>query len=129
MQIVKVPENREKEFLQAFQEGSMFTFEGLDISDKSTLKPLESILRKSGFSEPELLLYYFTGKVMNKHYGLTGSNAYPDDITIVVIPEYYNPIVKLQLGARWFDDIVYNNAIRQNGINGGIEPDYGGVYE
>ena len=36
MQIVKVPENREKEFLQAFQEGSMFTFEGLDISDKST---------------------------------------------------------------------------------------------
>ena len=66
---------------------------------------------------------------MNKHYGLTGSNAYPDDITIVVIPEYYNPIVKLQLGARWFDDIVYNNAIRQNAINGGIEPDYGGVYE
>ena len=61
---------------------------------------------------------------MNRCYGLTGTNAYQDDLTFVVIPNYYNPIVKLACGARWFDDIVANNSIRQNAINSGAYPDY-----
>ena len=61
---------------------------------------------------------------MNRCYGLTGNNAYSDDLTFAVIPNYYNPMIKLLVGARWFDDIVANNSIRQNAINSGTKPDY-----
>lgn len=124
MALVKVPENREDEFLQMFCDNSMFTFEGLNISDKKGMKELEAFLRETGYEKENFIAYYFSGSVMNRCYGLTDNNAYSDNITFVVIPEYYNPMVKLQIGARWFDDIVANNAIRQNAINAGLEPDY-----
>lgn len=124
MALVKVPENREAEFLELFYNTSAFTFEGLDITDKSGMKQLEKILRETGYKEEHFLAYYFSGSVMNKHYGLTGDNAYSDDLTFVVIPEYYNPIVKLQIGARWFDDIVSNNSIRENAQRCSQDPDY-----
>lgn len=126
MVLVKVPEGREDEMLVSFCQNSAFTFEGLDITDKKGLKKLEEYLRETGFKKKDMLGFHFKGSVMNSIYGLTESNAYPDDLTFLVIPDYYNPIVKLQLGARWFDDIVANNQIRQNAINSGIEPDYGG---
>lgn len=126
MVLAKVPEGREDEMLISFCQSSAFTFEGLDITDKKGLKELEKYLRETGFEKKDMLGLHFKGSVMNRVYGLTDSNAYPDDLTFLVIPDYYNPIVKLQLGARWFDDIVANNQIRQNAINGGIEPDYGG---
>ena len=49
----------------------------------------------------------------------TGSNAYPEDLTFVSIPlsMFKNirklAMLKLQLGARWLDDIVDNNARRE----------------
>lgn len=127
MALIKVPENREKEMLDEFCEHSMFTFEGIEIvgsEAKKSLKELEKVLRKSGYKEKDFIAYWFTGSVMNKHYGLTDSNAYPDDLTFLVIPNYYNPMVKISLGARWFDDIVANNSIRQNAIMTDCEPDY-----
>ena len=61
---------------------------------------------------------------MNKFFGLTEDNAYSDDLTFVCIPNFYNPIFKTMIGARWFDDIISNNSIRQNAIDYGCEPDY-----
>ena len=124
MALAQVPENREAEFLQEFCDKSMFTFEGLDISDKAGMKKLEKLLRETGYNEKHFVAYWFKGSAMNKHYGLTDSNAYPDDLTFLVIPEYYNPIVKIRIGARWFSDIVANNSIRQHAIDTGLEPDY-----
>lgn len=125
MSLVQVPENKEDEMLQMFCDNSMFTFEGLDIEPrKKVSKELEKFFKEAGFEGKNFIAYWFKGSVMNRCYGLTGDNAYPDDLTFVVVPEYYNPIVKLQMGARWFDDIVANNAIRQNAINTGLEPDY-----
>lgn len=124
MALVKVPENKEDEMLEEFCEKSMFTFEGIDIGDKKNLKKLEEILRATGFKEKDFVCYWFKGSVMNKLYRLTDSNAYSDDLVFLVIPNYYNPIVKVKLGARWFDDIVANNSIRQNGIDTNTEPDY-----
>ena len=127
MSIAKVPENREVEFLNEFYAKSMFTFEGIDLDSKegkSQLKSLEKLLRKTGFNEKEFVGYRFKGEVMNKHFKLSGSNAYPTDLNFLVIPNYYNPTVKLQVGARWFDDIVSNNKIRQNAIDFDCEPDY-----
>ena len=127
MQLAKVPENREREFFSEFSSKSMFTFEGIDIKSKEGrqgLNKLEKVMRETGFTEKDCIGYHFKGEVMNRLCHLTGNNAYPDDLTFLVIPNYYNPMVKLELGARWFDDIVANNAIKQNAENFGCEPDF-----
>lgn len=124
MALVKVPENREEELLQEFCDSSAFTFEGLDITDKQGMADLEKTLRENGYEQKDFVIYWFKGSVMNRCYGLTGNNAYSDDLTFAVIPNYYNPMIKLLVGARWFDDIVANNSIRQNAINSGTKPDY-----
>lgn len=118
--LVKVPENRVDEFLDKFFCSSAFTFEGIDITDKKGNKELEKALREAGYENEEILTYWFNGAEMNKKYHLTGSNAYPDDLTFLVIPHFYNPIFKMSVGARWFDDIVDNNARRQAEIEGVI---------
>lgn len=127
MALAKVPENREAEFIHEFCSKSMFTFEGIDIASKEgkkSIKDMEELFRKTGYTNKEFVGYWFKGEVMNREFGLTGTNAYPDDLTFLVIPDYYNPIVKLQLGARWFDDIVANNRIKENSVKYGHEPDF-----
>lgn len=65
------------------------------------------------------MAYIVNGKTMNEVYHLTGSNAYPDDLTIVSIKledmEDPRKIVtkRFEVDARWFDDIVGNNALNQ----------------
>lgn len=116
--LVRVPENRIDEYLDKFFNSSMFTFEGIDITDKKSNKKLETALRENGYSEDEILTYWFTGADMNKKYSLTGDNAYPDDLTLLVIPEFYNVQFTLLTGARWFDDIVQTNARREAEMRG-----------
>ena len=76
---------------------------------------LEKEIIKAGYDkeEKDRVWYWFNGDVMNKHCHLTGSNAYPDDLTFLCIPDFYNPMFKLRVGARWFDDILDNNLRRQ----------------
>ena len=63
--------------------------------------------------------YIIKGKTMNEKYGLSGDNSYPDDTNIVSIKleDMKNPgavvIPRFSIGARWFDDIVDNNAARE----------------
>ena len=125
MTIVKVPEGRVEEFLTMFTENSCFTFEGLDLSDKESNKLMERDFRAAGFTEKDFIVYVLKGSTMNDYYGLTDSNAYNPELTIAVIPNFYNPILKMIVGARWFDDIVASNSIKQNAINYSHEPDYG----
>lgn len=122
--IVKVPEGRKADMFSEFYNTSAFTFEGLDMSDKGNMRALEKLCRSTGYTEKDFVIYTFTGKDMNEFFNLTDSNAYPDDLTFAVVPNYHNPMVKLQTGARWFDDIVDNNRIRQNGIKYQCEPDF-----
>ena len=53
---------------------------------------------------------------MNKVYGLTDDNAYPDRLDIVSIVGNTVPMTmrRFEFGGRWFDDIVDNNAWREN---------------
>ena len=124
MTIVKVPEGRVEEFLTMFTENSCFTFEGLDLSNKESNKLMERDFRAAGFTEKDFIVYVLKGSTMNDYYGLTGDNAYNPELTIAVIPNFYNPILKMIVGARWFDDIVASNCIKQNAIKTGLEPDY-----
>ena len=61
---------------------------------------------------------------MNNAYGLTGTNAYKDELTILSIKlediENVGAITlpRFDIGGRWFDDIVDNNARHQKEIVG-----------
>ena len=107
------------------------------VTDKDTLNKLydNSALTIEGLSEssiPDFLnwieeltpiknkvVYITKGGVMNMAYGLTGSNAYQNDINIVsvMLDDMEDPMAvtlpRFQIGGRWFDDIVDNNARRE----------------
>lgn len=55
--------------------------------------------------------YVITGAKMNELCNLTGSNAYPDDLTIFAITDFRG--IAIQFGARWMADIIDNNAVRE----------------
>lgn len=117
MTIVKVPEGRRVEYFHQFFDDSSFTFEGLDLSNKKENKKLEEMFRAVGYNRKDFLVYTFTGKDMNEVFGLSGDNEYPENYTFAVVPDFYNPALKMRmngLGVRWFDDIVSSNRIKQN---------------
>lgn len=109
---VKIPEDRAAEFLDDFEKKSVLTYEGLLLSDQS-VADMEKSLRGFGYDKEELLVYYTDGATLNSYYGLTGDNQYNNNLTIVFVPDFYNPIAKFVTGARWFDDIVANNRRRE----------------
>ena len=99
-------------------DNSALTFEGLDSSEKN-LNDMYSFLEQHGLKKREC--YIISGAEMNKHYHLTDSNAYPDDISIVCIKleNFDSSMVmnaRFSSGGRWFDDIVDNNRARQREI-------------
>ena len=60
----------------------------------------------------------FKGSDMNREFGLSGENRYQDDITFLAFPldgldVGKLAIFKLQMGDRWFDDIVGNDLCRE----------------
>lgn len=56
--------------------------------------------------------YITKGKVMNEICHLTGDNAYPDNLNIFSIYPFKG--LAMSVGARWMDDIVENNAVREH---------------
>lgn len=90
---------------------SCFTWEGMSDNEEN-LAAIENAIRENGYKEEECVFYTYKGKLMNEVYELNGGNVYPDDLTFISIPDFYNPVFKMQYGARWFDDIVDNNARR-----------------
>ena len=109
---VKIPEGRVEEFLDKFEKESVLTYIGLSLSDES-VADMEKSLRGYGYDKEELLVYYTDGATLNSHYGLTGDNRYSEDLPIVFVPDFYNPIAKIVTGAHWFDDVVANNRRRE----------------
>lgn len=97
---------------------SALTLEGLSPEDES-LKALEDWVKQhTQFKKEDV--YIIDGAVMNREYGLTGTNAYPDTgCTLVAIKlcDLEKPrtltIPRFQIGGRWFDDIVDNNRRRE----------------
>jgi Ser-tRNA(Ala) deacylase AlaX len=110
----------------------------MEIKTLTTLEELESLgsaLTMEGLAEDSIsefidwvkqytpmkseTAYIIKGKTMNDVYMLTGNNKYPDGCTIVSIKleDMENSmavvIPRFNIGARWFDDIVMNNAARE----------------
>ena len=106
-----------REDLEKLYSTSGFTFEGL-LCEKECLDDLTKFLDE--FIKPEvevLKIYRITGKLMNEYCDLV-KDPYPDKLSIVTIPldQLCNipklAIVKINVGARWFDDVIDNNKQR-----------------
>lgn len=95
-----------KEELEAMADISAPTWEGL------SLDGLEQQLKDI---DPKAEAVYCTGKTYNESYGLTGNNAYPDDLTIVFLTKWSISTMdwKFNCGCRWADDVRDNNVARE----------------
>jgi hypothetical protein len=116
-EILKI-EVTSKEQLDELYNCSALTFTGVSAEEKGINDLVDWIKDYSEVSNP-LPINIISGKVMNQNYGLTGSNAYHNDLTIISIKlnDIKNieaiTIPRFEVGGRWFDDIVDNNAIRE----------------
>ena len=105
-----------KEQAQKLYDNSAFTIEGLAMDSCNDL--LEWIKNYTPVKNERF--YVIDGCVMNKLYGLTGSNAYPDDTHIVcmMLDDMEKPMAiampRFSIGGRWFDDVVDNNLRRES---------------
>lgn len=106
-----------KEQLNALYNQSALTFEGMSTSEENLgairdwLNAHEAIIDGT-----EPTIHIISGEFMNTTYGLKGNNAYPKDcniLSITGIDQMKIIIPRFEVGGRWFDDIVDNNAMRE----------------
>lgn len=118
--------NADSDKISELEDGSAFTWEGMSIDDKNLKDIVEALKEETPIKLP-VTFYTWKGKDFNEKYGLTDSNAYPDNLDFLSISldnwsEMGNlPFWKMSVGARWLDDIVDNNARRQG--SGSTEDD------
>jgi hypothetical protein len=106
-----------KEQLDELYNESALTWEGLSTSEDNLNAVLNWLKDHKAIIEGvEPTFHITTGRLMNKYYGLSGDNAYHNDINIVSVTNI-NPVpialARFEVGGRWFDDIVSNNARRE----------------
>lgn len=107
--------NVDSKTLEELVKGSALTIEGL--AESSFDEFLDWVKDIAGLKTRRL--YVTKGRLANSEWGLTGDNAYQNDLNIVSVKlddmEDWNKIVmaRLQVGARWIDDIHDSNIIRE----------------
>lgn len=98
-----------------FYDGSALTLEGLDLD---SLDDYANYLDRECGLKDGAVFHVIDGNEMDDFYMLSGKNAYPGDLHIVVIKlsDLVNPnaiiMKRFSFGGRWFDDVVDNNARR-----------------
>ena len=115
-----------KEQLDALYEDWSLTIEGLLPAEKNLKELLDWVKELTPLKREDV--YTIEGAVMNREYGLTGTNAYPDTgctLVCVKLADMENPkrvaIPRFQIGGRWFYDIVENNRAREEAKRTGTE--------
>lgn len=105
-----------REQLNALYNQSALTWEGLS-SDEENLNAVRNWLEEHGaLTNVEPDFHIISWEFMNEQYGLSGDNAYPEDCTLVSVTDIDQMKIALprfEVGGRWFDDIVDNNARRE----------------
>ena len=106
-----------EEQLDELYNESALTWEGLS-TDEANLEAVVEWLKdhKALIDGVEPTFHITTGRLMNKVYDLTGDNAYHNDLSIVSVTDiidYQIALARFEVGGRWFDDIVDNNARRE----------------
>ena len=104
--------------LQMLYDDNALTFEGTVIDDDN-LGFLVKWFDQHNCHMKKNDFYVVSGELMNTHYGLTGSNAYPNDCNILCVKlvdlDNVGGIIlpRFQIGGRWFNDVVDNNLYRE----------------
>lgn len=103
--------------LLSLTDNSAFTIEGAGGDLNEWCVGLNEMLAKENIGQVKTF-YTFTGKLMNETYGLTGNNAYQNDLTFLCfmldgLDIGKLAMFKMKFGARWLDDIVDNNNARE----------------
>lgn len=108
---------KEKDIQKLYDEDA-WTWEGMS-TDDDNLQSIVDWFKEEGCPLREKEFWVTTGAQMNEFCGgLTGSNAYPEDLNILSIEldniTNVNKLFmkKFEVGARWFSDIVDNNKMR-----------------
>ena len=104
--------------LDALYKNSALTFEGVAADEENLKAVLTWVKNYTPLKREDV--YVIEGSLMNREYGLTGDNAYPEtDCTILCIKldDMEKPLAvtlpRFTVGGRWFDDVVDNNARRE----------------
>ena len=104
--------------LDALYEDWSLTVVGLRPDEKNLKELLDWVRELTPLKREDI--YTVEGAVMNREYGLTGTNAYPEtDCTLVCVKlaDMENPdrvtMPRFQIGGRWFTDVVDNNRRRE----------------
>ena len=103
--------------LDELEKGSALAFIGCINTDENIQSYFDWIRKYSAVKQERV--YIISGWVMNNAYGLTGTNAYKDELTILSIKleDIENvaaiTLPRFDVGGRWFDDIVDNNRRRE----------------
>ena len=106
-----------KEQLDELYDQSALTWEGLS-ADEGNLNAVENWLKKNKaiLEGEEPTFHIISGELMNTTYGLTNDNAYSKDLTLISVTNINQMAIclpRFEVGGRWFDDIVLNNAMRE----------------
>lgn len=112
----KIYVTTKKEELDALYNQSALTFEGMNISNENLSDIIEWLKSHNAITNEEPMFHVTKGRLMNKVYKLTGNNRYPDDLNILSITNIIQSkivVPRFEVGGRWFDDIVDNNAERE----------------
>ena len=112
--------NSDSKKLEELRNTSAFTIEGAGGDLNDWMKGINELLAEKNIGQVDTF-YTFSGKLMNDTYNLTGSNRYPDDFTFLCFKLDGLDIgklamFKLQFGARWLDDIIDNNLVREQRV-------------
>ena len=120
MNIIKVTTRAQ---LDELHKDWSLTIEGLSPDEANLEEFLDWVKELTPLKREDV--YTIEGRVMNREYGLTGDNAYPEtDCTILCIKldDMEKPMAvtlpRFTVGGRWFDDVVDNNARREAEKNG-----------
>ena len=121
MNIIKVTTKAQLDEL--YKDWSL-TIEGLAPDEENLKELLDWVKELTPLKREDV--YTIEGAVMNREYGLTGTNAYPDTgctIVCVKLADMEHPkavtFPRFQIGGRWFYDVVSNNEMRQQAMRTG----------
>jgi len=103
------------EDLDVFYDDWSLTLEGFLVDEENLDAYFKEITNYTTVKD-DFAFYIVKGKQMNERYGLTGDNAYQDELNIIVckLCSMDNPLTlavpRFAWGGRWFKDVVDNNA-------------------
>ena len=108
--------------IRELENESAFTWEGMNLDEENLNEIARIFIEKQLVKKDTEKIYGFIwyGDTMNHLYNLHGDNQYKNDLPFLCFDnKTFNGtgnlnVFKLEIGARWLDDIVRNNFIKEN---------------